>query len=150
MAVGYSRSVHRLSNRHRLSTGPLSVPAFTSYGLVKAAFLSTEAASSLALYVSKVVTFPRARGVTARYDPARRHHRVVADDRGVCRQGLGFGPLTRRDSARMQGACIDCDVASRWVQARSLNPLLASVYVSGSADRGFASAARLINHFIDL
>ena len=40
-----------------LSTGPLSVPAFTSYGLMKAAFLSTEAASSLALYISKVVTF---------------------------------------------------------------------------------------------
>ncbi len=40
-----------------LSTGPLSVPAFTSYGLIKGAFLSTEAASSLALMVSKVVTF---------------------------------------------------------------------------------------------
>ncbi len=40
-----------------LSTGPLSVPAFTSYGLMKGAFLSTEAASSLALYMSKVVTF---------------------------------------------------------------------------------------------
>ncbi|MFB9755422.1 sulfite exporter TauE/SafE family protein [Paenibacillus hodogayensis] len=40
-----------------LSTGPLSVPAFSSYGLMKGAFLSTEAASSLALYVSKAVTF---------------------------------------------------------------------------------------------
>ncbi|WP_207953241.1 sulfite exporter TauE/SafE family protein [Paenibacillus agricola] len=40
-----------------LSTGPLSVPAFTSYGLLKGAFLSTEAASSLVLYISKVVTF---------------------------------------------------------------------------------------------
>jgi len=40
-----------------LSTGPLSVPAFTSYGLLKGAFLSTEAASSLALLVSKVTTF---------------------------------------------------------------------------------------------
>jgi uncharacterized membrane protein YfcA len=40
-----------------LSTGPLSVPAFTSYGLLKGAFLSTEAASSLALMVSKVMTF---------------------------------------------------------------------------------------------
>jgi uncharacterized membrane protein YfcA len=40
-----------------LSTGPLSVPAFTSYGLVKGAFLSTEAVSSLALMVSKVATF---------------------------------------------------------------------------------------------
>ncbi|WP_423372029.1 sulfite exporter TauE/SafE family protein [Burkholderia sp. LMG 32019] len=40
-----------------LSTGPLSVPAFTAYGLAKGAFLSTEAASSLALMVSKIVTF---------------------------------------------------------------------------------------------
>ncbi len=40
-----------------LSSGPLSVPAFTAYGLVKGAFLSTEAASSLALMVSKVATF---------------------------------------------------------------------------------------------
>jgi uncharacterized membrane protein YfcA len=40
-----------------ISTGPLSVPAFTSYGLVKGAFLSTEAASSLALMISKVATF---------------------------------------------------------------------------------------------
>ena len=40
-----------------LSTGPLSVPAFTAFGLVKGAFLSTEAASSLALMVSKVATF---------------------------------------------------------------------------------------------
>ena len=40
-----------------LSTGPLSVPAFTSFGLLKGAFLSTEAVSSLALMVSKVATF---------------------------------------------------------------------------------------------
>ena len=40
-----------------LSTGPLSVPAFTSYGLTLGAFLSTEAASSLALMISKIATF---------------------------------------------------------------------------------------------
>lgn len=40
-----------------LSTGPLSVPAFTAYGLVKGAFLATEAASSLFLYIAKVLTF---------------------------------------------------------------------------------------------
>jgi len=49
-AIGYITGVV-------LSTGPLSVAAFTSYGLLKGAFLSTEAASSLALMVSKVVTF---------------------------------------------------------------------------------------------
>ena len=40
-----------------LSTGPLSVPVFVAYGLAGGAFLSTEAASSLTLYVSKVITF---------------------------------------------------------------------------------------------
>lgn len=40
-----------------LSTGPLSVPAFTAYGLTRGAFLSTEAAASLGLYVSKSLTF---------------------------------------------------------------------------------------------
>lgn len=40
-----------------VSTGPISVPVFTSYGLVKGAFIATEAAASLALYVSKAITF---------------------------------------------------------------------------------------------
>ena len=40
-----------------LSTGPLSVPAFLAYGLLKGAFLATEAASSLFIYIAKVVTF---------------------------------------------------------------------------------------------
>ncbi|WP_293775864.1 sulfite exporter TauE/SafE family protein [uncultured Oxalicibacterium sp.] len=40
-----------------LSTGPLSVPAFSAYGLVKGAFLSTEAASSFMLYLSKLFVF---------------------------------------------------------------------------------------------
>jgi uncharacterized membrane protein YfcA len=40
-----------------ISTGPLSVPAFLAFGLAKGAFLSTEAASSLALFASKVATF---------------------------------------------------------------------------------------------
>jgi uncharacterized membrane protein YfcA len=40
-----------------VSTGPVSVPVFLSYGLVKGAFLATEAASSLGLYFSKSITF---------------------------------------------------------------------------------------------
>ncbi len=40
-----------------LSTGPLSVPAFTAFGLGKGAFLATEAISSLALFASKAATF---------------------------------------------------------------------------------------------
>jgi uncharacterized membrane protein YfcA len=42
-----------------VSTGPLSVPLFLFYGLSKGAFLATEAASSLGVYVSKSVTFQR-------------------------------------------------------------------------------------------
>ena len=40
-----------------VSTSPLSVPLFLFYGLSKGAFLATEAASSLGLYLSKSVTF---------------------------------------------------------------------------------------------
>jgi hypothetical protein len=40
-----------------VSTGPLNLPVFASYGLVKGAFIATEAASSLALYISKAIAF---------------------------------------------------------------------------------------------
>lgn len=39
------------------STGPLSVPIFTGYGLTGGAFLGSEAASSLLLYGGKLATF---------------------------------------------------------------------------------------------
>lgn len=42
-----------------VSTGPLSVPLFLFYGLSRGAFLATEAASSLGLYVTKSVVFQR-------------------------------------------------------------------------------------------
>src|SRR5437879_6332049 len=51
-AIGYLTGVV-------VSTGPLSVPLFLFYGLSKGAFLATEAASSLGLYLSKSVTFER-------------------------------------------------------------------------------------------
>ena len=40
-----------------VSTGPLTVPLFTFYGLERGAFLGTEAASSLGMYGAKVATF---------------------------------------------------------------------------------------------
>ncbi len=40
-----------------VSTGPITVPLFSAYGLVKGAFIATEAAASLAVYVSKATTF---------------------------------------------------------------------------------------------
>ncbi len=39
------------------STGPASVPVFLGYGLVKGAFIGTEAAASLAIYAAKTLTF---------------------------------------------------------------------------------------------
>lgn len=47
-----------------LSTGPLSVPIFTAYGLAGGAFLGTEAASSLLLYGGKLATFGAAGALT--------------------------------------------------------------------------------------
>ena len=40
-----------------VSTGPITVPVFTSYGLEKGAFLATEAAGSLAVYAAKIAAF---------------------------------------------------------------------------------------------
>src|ERR1700743_2379143 len=51
-AIGYLTGIG-------VSTGALSVPLFLFYGLTKGAFLATEAASSLGMYVSKSVTFQR-------------------------------------------------------------------------------------------
>ncbi|MBX3499966.1 MAG: sulfite exporter TauE/SafE family protein [Alphaproteobacteria bacterium] len=39
------------------STGPLNVAAMSAYGLVKGAFIATEAATSIFVFLSKVVTF---------------------------------------------------------------------------------------------
>jgi len=40
-----------------VSTGPVTVPIFMSYGLVKGAFIATEAAGSLTVFASKAVAF---------------------------------------------------------------------------------------------
>lgn len=40
-----------------LATGPLSVPAFTAYGLAKGPFLATEAFGSLSMMIAKIATF---------------------------------------------------------------------------------------------
>lgn len=39
------------------STGPITIPIFAGYGLVKGALLSTEAAASFAIYLAKASTF---------------------------------------------------------------------------------------------
>ena len=40
-----------------VSTGPINAPFFLAYGLVKGAYLGTEALGSLAVYVAKIITF---------------------------------------------------------------------------------------------
>jgi uncharacterized membrane protein YfcA len=40
-----------------VSTGPINTPFFLAYGLVKGAFLATEAAGSLAVYLTKALVF---------------------------------------------------------------------------------------------
>ncbi|MGE0330546.1 MAG: TSUP family transporter [Ramlibacter sp.] len=40
-----------------VSTGPINAPFFLAYGLVKGAYLSTEALGSLAVYIAKAATF---------------------------------------------------------------------------------------------
>ena len=40
-----------------VSTGPVTVPIFLAYGLVKGAFIATEAAGSLAVYLTKAIVF---------------------------------------------------------------------------------------------
>jgi uncharacterized membrane protein YfcA len=40
-----------------VSTGPINAPFFLSYGLVKGAFLGTEAMASLTVYISKSLVF---------------------------------------------------------------------------------------------
>ncbi|MET0703526.1 MAG: sulfite exporter TauE/SafE family protein [Mycobacterium sp.] len=47
-----------------LSTGPLSVPIFTGFGLSGGAFLGSEAASALVLYLAKLATFGSAGALT--------------------------------------------------------------------------------------
>lgn len=58
-----------------VSTGPLTVPLFTFYGLERGAFLGTEAAGSLAVYLAKAATF----GTLGALPPV------------VLAQGLGIG-----------------------------------------------------------
>lgn len=48
-----------------VSTGPITVPLFVGFGLEKGAFLSTEAAASIAVYVAKVATFKAASALPA-------------------------------------------------------------------------------------
>ncbi len=71
-----------------VSTGPLSVPLFLFYGLSKGAFLATEAASSLGLYVSKSITFRHFGALTPEVALQGPDRGLVADGRRLYRQAL--------------------------------------------------------------
>ncbi|MEE6177262.1 sulfite exporter TauE/SafE family protein [Mycobacterium sp. 050134] len=85
-----------------LSTGPLSVPVFTGYGLTGGSFLGTEAASAMVLYLAKMATFGQFGAL---------NHSVLV--RGVAiGAALMIGPflarpLVRRLHARTYGLLID-------------------------------------------
>ena len=79
-----------------VSTGPLSVPLFLFYGLTKGAFLATEAASSLGLYLSKSVTFQRFGALTPDVALAGPDRRLLADVRRLHRQALRAAARRRR------------------------------------------------------
>ena len=71
-----------------VSTGPLSVPLFLFYGLSKGAFLATEAASSLGLYLTESITFERFGALTSDVAIKGLIAGLVADVRRLHRQAL--------------------------------------------------------------
>ncbi|GAA3726191.1 sulfite exporter TauE/SafE family protein [Streptomyces tremellae] len=93
-----------------LSTGPLSVPVFTGYGMSGGAFLGSEAASALLLYAGKLATFGGA-GVLA---PA-----VVA-------RGLVIG------TALLAGSLLAKRLVRR-LRPRTFDLLIDAVLVTGAA-----------------
>ncbi|AMM18900.1 hypothetical protein AX769_00535 [Frondihabitans sp. PAMC 28766] len=93
-----------------LSTGPLSVPIFTGYGLSGGAFLGSEAASSLMLYGGKLTVF----GTAGALSPV-----IVA-------RGLIIG------AALLIGALAARRIVSR-IAARTYEVLIDAVLVVGAA-----------------
>ena len=93
-----------------VSTGPLSVPLFLFYGLTKGAFLATEAASSLGLYVSKSVTFQRFGALTSGCRAERPDRRRLADVGRLHRQAFcaaaGAGSVSACDGRDHAGGGI--------------------------------------------
>lgn len=86
-----------------LSTGPLSVPVFTGYGLSGGAFLGSEAVSALLLYIGKIGTFSQLGALSF----------AVVTRELVIGAALMIGPfvtrpLVRRTDQRHYALLIDC------------------------------------------
>ncbi len=85
-----------------LSTGPLSVPIFTAFGLGAGAFLGTEAASALVLYTAKLATF----GELGALDHAMILHGLIIGAALMVGPFLTRG-IVRRATARSYALMID-------------------------------------------
>ena len=84
-----------------VSTGPLTAPIFLAAGLVKGAFLSTEAAASLAVYLAKVAVFRSFGALPLGHRAQGPDRRLDADGGRLHRQALraedGRGALPPAD-----------------------------------------------------
>ena len=84
-----------------VSTGPITAPIFLAAGLVKGAFLSTEAAASLAVYLAKAAVFRSFGALPLDIVAQGPDHRLDADGGRLHRQALraedGRGALPPAD-----------------------------------------------------
>src|SRR6185436_2069158 len=137
-----------------------SVPLFLFYGLTKGAFLATEAASSLGLYLSKSVTFERFGALTsdlalkgliagaslmAGAFIAKRFRRAANQD------GAAVGGAARVGEAANSTAFSDRAGASRQGVARLLSDCHAAAVEAreGEAVEGFAEGSALVPQHAD-
>ena len=81
------------------STGPINAPFFLAYGLVKGAYLGTEAMGSLVGLHGQGSHLPQPGGAAAGNAGPRPHHRQLADGRRLHRQALRGPARSRTGSA---------------------------------------------------
>ncbi len=129
------------------STGPINTPFFLAYGLVKGAYLSTEALGSMAIGITKAIVFQRFDALPLETVGARAADRRLADGGLPARQGLraaarrqpvppADGRAARRRRARAAGGCAH-DVAGLEDRDRSNQPAYA---LDHDSLRGFRAA----------
>ena len=87
------------------STGPINTPFFLAYGLVKGAYISTEAVGSMAIGFTKAIVFQRFDALPPH--PARHHRRHHADGGVAAGEGLraatGGRPVPLADGRPARG-----------------------------------------------
>ena len=92
-----------------VSTGPINAPFFLALGLVKGAYLATEALGSLAVYASKAIVFRSFGALPMEIILQRPDHRQLADGRlfrgktpGAQTEGRTVQSADRRLAARIR------------------------------------------------